>query len=136
MPMTTRKCYVMRGSGKVGLMEKPIPRRGSNDAIIRAAAALICTSETHTVAGAIGDRRAPSKIGICGEAPSNYPDFAAWLAGMASTRCHTTPMLSPAWRGRRPAAQLRALADVPPVNKSDRGPFRDSIARDDRHNLL
>ena len=22
------------------------------------------------------------KVGICGEAPSNYPDFAAWLAGI------------------------------------------------------
>ena len=22
----------------------------------------------------------PAKVGICGEAPSNYPEFAAWLA--------------------------------------------------------
>ncbi|XVJ59656.1 MAG: phosphoenolpyruvate synthase [Tepidisphaera sp.] len=27
-------------------------------------------------------RPTPAKVGICGEAPSNYPDFAAWLAGI------------------------------------------------------
>lgn len=47
----------MRGIGKVGMMDKPIPRPGPNDAIIRTTAALICTSDTHTVAGAIGDRK-------------------------------------------------------------------------------
>jgi len=51
------KCFVMRGIGRVGVMEKPIPRPGPNDAIIRTTAALICTSDTHTVAGAIGDRK-------------------------------------------------------------------------------
>ena len=52
----TMKCFVMHGIGKVGVMEKPIPRPGPSDAIIRTTAALICTSDTHTVAGAIGDR--------------------------------------------------------------------------------
>lgn len=51
------KCFVMLGIGKVGLLEKPIPRAGPNDAIIRTTAALVCTSDVHTVAGAIGDRR-------------------------------------------------------------------------------
>ena len=51
------KCFVMHGIGKVGVMEKPIPRPGPNDAIIRTTATLICTSDTHTVAGAIGDRQ-------------------------------------------------------------------------------
>lgn len=50
------KCFVMRGIGKVAVMDKPVPRPGPNDAIIRTTAALICTSDTHTVAGAIGDR--------------------------------------------------------------------------------
>ena len=52
----TMNCFVMHGIGKVGLIEKPVPRAGPNDAIIRTTAALICTSDTHTVAGAIGDR--------------------------------------------------------------------------------
>ena len=51
------KCFVMDGVGKVGVMDKPVPRAGPNDAIIRTTAALICTSDTHTVAGAIGDRQ-------------------------------------------------------------------------------
>ena len=50
------KCFVMHGIGKVGVMDKPLPRAGPSDAIIRTTAALICTSDTHTVAGAIGDR--------------------------------------------------------------------------------
>ena len=51
----TMNCFVMLGIGKVGMVEKPIPRVGPNDAIVRTTAALICTSDTHTVA--IGDWR-------------------------------------------------------------------------------
>jgi hypothetical protein len=29
------KCFVMHGIGKVGVMDKPVPRAGPNDAIIR-----------------------------------------------------------------------------------------------------
>lgn len=50
------KAFVMRRVGEVGVMEKPVPRAGANDAIVRTTAALICTSDTHTVAGAIGER--------------------------------------------------------------------------------
>ncbi len=49
--------FVMKRVGEVGLMEKPIPQPGPNDAIIKTTAALICTSDTHTVAGAIGERK-------------------------------------------------------------------------------
>lgn len=51
------KAFVMHGIGKVGIVDKPVPRAGPNDAIIRTTAALICTSDTHTVAGAIGQRQ-------------------------------------------------------------------------------
>lgn len=54
--MATMKAFVMHRIGKVGVIEKPIPRPGPHDAIIRTTAALICTSDTHTVAGAIGPR--------------------------------------------------------------------------------
>jgi len=47
---------VMKRIGEVGITEKPIPEPGPNDAIIKTTAALICTSDTHTVAGAIGER--------------------------------------------------------------------------------
>lgn len=53
----TMKAFVMHGIGEVGIIDKPIPRPGPNDAIIRTTAALICTSDTHTVAGAIGPRK-------------------------------------------------------------------------------
>ncbi|GJL68933.1 MAG: alcohol dehydrogenase [Nitrospirales bacterium] len=50
------KTFVMKRIGEVGVMEKPIPDPGPNDAIIKTAAALVCTSDIHTVAGAIGER--------------------------------------------------------------------------------
>lgn len=50
------KAFVMHRIGEVGVMDKPIPRPGPNDAIVRTTAALICTSDAHTVAGAIGPR--------------------------------------------------------------------------------
>ena len=51
------KAFVMHAIGEVGIIDKPIPRAGRNDAIVRTTAALICTSDTHTVAGAIGQRK-------------------------------------------------------------------------------
>lgn len=53
----TMKAFVMHSIGEVGIVEKPIPRAGPNDAIVRTTAALICTSDTHTVSGAIGPRK-------------------------------------------------------------------------------
>ena len=50
------KAFVMKGIGAVGMMEKPIPTAGPNDAIVKTTAALICTSDSHTVAGGIGPR--------------------------------------------------------------------------------
>lgn len=46
----------MRSLDEVGFMDKPIPSAGPNDAIIRTTRALICTSDSHTVHGAIGPR--------------------------------------------------------------------------------
>lgn len=50
------KTFVMKRIGEVGFMEKPTPRPGPNDAVVRTTRALICTSDTHTVAGGIGPR--------------------------------------------------------------------------------
>ena len=52
----TMKAFVMKGIGKVGFMEKPIPDPGPNDAVVKTTKALVCTSDVHTVTGAIGDR--------------------------------------------------------------------------------
>jgi threonine dehydrogenase-like Zn-dependent dehydrogenase len=53
----TMKAFVMKRIGEVGVMEKPIPEPGPNDAVIRTTAALVCTSDAHTVGGAIGERK-------------------------------------------------------------------------------
>ena len=54
----TMKAFVMNGVGKVGFMQKPLLEDpGSNGAIIKTTRALICTSDSHTVGGAIGDRK-------------------------------------------------------------------------------
>jgi threonine dehydrogenase-like Zn-dependent dehydrogenase len=48
--------FVMKRVGEVGVAEKPVPDPGPNDAVVKTTAAMICTSDTHTVAGAIGER--------------------------------------------------------------------------------
>jgi threonine dehydrogenase-like Zn-dependent dehydrogenase len=50
------KAFVMKEIGAVGMMEKPVPTPGPNDAIVKTTAALICTSDSHTVSGGIGPR--------------------------------------------------------------------------------
>jgi len=51
------KTFVMKQIGEVGFMEKPVPvDPAPNGAIIKTTRALVCTSDTHTVAGAIGER--------------------------------------------------------------------------------
>jgi threonine dehydrogenase-like Zn-dependent dehydrogenase len=39
--------------GKVGVIDKPMPEPGPNDAVIKTTASLICTSDVHTVRGVI-----------------------------------------------------------------------------------
>jgi threonine dehydrogenase-like Zn-dependent dehydrogenase len=50
------RAFVMKGLDRVGFMEKPIPAAGPYDAIVKTTRALICSSDTHTVHGAIGPR--------------------------------------------------------------------------------
>lgn len=50
------RAFVMKGLNSVGFMEKPIPAPGPNDAIVATTRALICSSDAHTVHGAIGPR--------------------------------------------------------------------------------
>lgn len=52
----TMKTFVMKRIGEVGVMDKPIPAPGPEDAVVKTTAALICTSDAHTVGGAIGER--------------------------------------------------------------------------------
>ncbi len=87
--------FVMKQIGEVGLMEKPLPVCGPNDAIIRTTAALICTSDTHTVGGAIGERSnltlGHEAVGVISELGSNVDGFRVGqrVAVNAITPCYT-----------------------------------------------
>lgn len=48
--------FVMEEIGEVGSAEKDVPEAGPTDAIVRPTKGLICTSDIHTVHGAIGER--------------------------------------------------------------------------------
>jgi len=54
--MQTMKAFVMKRIGEVGWMEKPIPDIGPNDALLKPTIGLVCTSDVHTVEGAVGER--------------------------------------------------------------------------------
>lgn len=73
------KAFVMKAIGQVGFIEKPIPRPGPNDAIVKTTAALICTSDSHTVGGAIGPREnltlGHEAVGIVSAVGSNVKLF-------------------------------------------------------------
>ncbi len=51
------KAFVMKQLHQVGFADKPMPKAGPNDAIVKTVCALICTSDSHTVHGAIGPRQ-------------------------------------------------------------------------------
>lgn len=47
----TMKALAILGAGTFGLVERDVPRAGPGDAVVKTTAALICTSDVHTVAG-------------------------------------------------------------------------------------
>lgn len=49
----TMKSFVIKTVGATEVVEKPIPDPGPEEAIVRTTAALICTSDVHTVKGAL-----------------------------------------------------------------------------------
>ncbi|GAC1354550.1 MAG: NAD(P)-dependent alcohol dehydrogenase [Ktedonobacteraceae bacterium] len=73
------KAFVMQSLDHVGFSEKPIPHPGPNDAIVKTTKALICTSDAHTVHGAIGPREnltlGHEAVGVVQEIGSEVKDF-------------------------------------------------------------
>ncbi len=47
------RAFVIAGPGETAVVEKPIPEPGPDEAVVRTTAALVCTSDVHTVRGAI-----------------------------------------------------------------------------------
>ncbi|MFB6130018.1 MAG: NAD(P)-dependent alcohol dehydrogenase [Salinigranum sp.] len=50
------QAFVMEEIGETGFTEKDVPEPGPGDAVLRPTKGLVCTSDVHTVHGAIGDR--------------------------------------------------------------------------------
>lgn len=73
------KSFVMDGIGKTGISEKERPAPGSRDAILKPTKGLICTSDCHTVHGAIGERKdltlGHEVVGIVEEVGNDVTDF-------------------------------------------------------------
>jgi len=73
------KAFVMQGIGETGIVEKERPEPGPMDAIIKPTLGLVCTSDCHTVHGAIGDREnltlGHEVVGIVDEVGSEVEDF-------------------------------------------------------------
>jgi isopropanol dehydrogenase (NADP+) len=73
------KAFVMERIGHSGFMDKPIPRPGPNDAVIKTTRALICTSDLHTLGGGIGPREnltlGHEAVGVVHEVGSEVTDF-------------------------------------------------------------
>lgn len=75
----TMKAFVMLGLERTGFAEKPLPVAGPNDAVVKTTHALICTSDSHTVRGAIGPREGLTlgheAVGIVHEVGSEVKRF-------------------------------------------------------------
>ncbi|GIF82936.1 NAD(P)-dependent alcohol dehydrogenase [Catellatospora bangladeshensis] len=73
------KAFVMKEIGRVGFMDKPVPKPGPNDAVVRTTRALICTSDSHTVGGGIGPRQdltlGHEAVGVVADVGSEVRDF-------------------------------------------------------------
>jgi threonine dehydrogenase-like Zn-dependent dehydrogenase len=88
------QAFVMKGIGKVGFMEKPIPEVGPNDALVKTTRALVCTSDVHTLKGAIGDRKdltfGHEAVGIVARLGSEVTGFKEGdrVAANAITPCY------------------------------------------------
>lgn len=73
------KAFVMDGIGETGIVEKDVPKPGPTDAILKPTKGLICTSDCHTVHGAIGDREnltlGHEIVGVVEEVGEHVADF-------------------------------------------------------------
>jgi threonine dehydrogenase-like Zn-dependent dehydrogenase len=72
--------FVMQSIGETGIVDKPRPSVGPTDALFRPTKALVCTSDVHTVDGAIGNREdmtlGHEAVGIVEEVGEAVTDFA------------------------------------------------------------
>ena len=91
----TMKAFVMRRQGEVGVVEKPRPTCGPADAIVRTTAALICTSDVHTVGGAIGERH---DLTLGHEAVGRIEALGESVRGLRVGQRVIAGAITPCWR--------------------------------------
>ncbi|MCK9930581.1 NAD(P)-dependent alcohol dehydrogenase [Frankia sp. Mgl5] len=89
----TMQALVFLGLGKAGVIEKPLPKAGPTDAVVRTTSALICTSDVHTVRGGIpvpeGRGLGHESVGVIHELGSAVTGFSVGqrVAVAATTPC-------------------------------------------------
>jgi threonine dehydrogenase-like Zn-dependent dehydrogenase len=90
----TMSAFVINKVGETAVVQKPIPRPGPEEAVVRTTAALICTSDVHTVKGALpvepGRTLGHESVGVVHELGSGVSGFAVGqrVAVNAVTPCY------------------------------------------------
>ena len=90
----TMRAFVIKQVGETGVMDKPIPTPGPEEAVVKTTAALICTSDVHTVKGALpvpNDRTlGHESVGVVHELGSSVEGFTVGqrVAVNAVTPCY------------------------------------------------
>ncbi len=86
------RVFAFLGINKVGIVERPIPEPGPDDAVIRTTASLVCTSDVHTVRGVLpvqpGRGLGHESVGIVHSVGRNV---ARWKEGDRIAVCGATP---------------------------------------------
>jgi threonine dehydrogenase-like Zn-dependent dehydrogenase len=93
--VATMRAFVMRRVGEVGVMEKPVPDPGPEDAVVKTTAALVCTSDAHTVGGAIGERQ---DITLGHEAVGVVAKLGSAVKGFKEGDRVAVNAITPCWR--------------------------------------
>ena len=91
----TMRAFVMRSLGEVGMADKPRPTIGPADALIRTTVALVCTSDVHTVGGAIGER---SNLTLGHEAVGRIEALGESVKGFRVGQRVLACAITPCWR--------------------------------------
>jgi threonine dehydrogenase-like Zn-dependent dehydrogenase len=75
------QAFVMKAIGETGFAEKDEPEAGPTDAIVRPTKGLVCTSDVHTLHGAIGEREnltlGHEVVGVVDSVGDEVEDFTA-----------------------------------------------------------
>lgn len=85
----------MQELGRVAVVDKPVPPIGPADALVRTTAALICTSDVHTVGGAIGERQG---LTLGHEAVGRIERLGTSVRGLRVGERVLVGAITPCWR--------------------------------------